>query len=335
MANAKKTAKTKTKTAKTKAAKTKAAKTKTKTKLAKTKTTKAAAALTADDLKVTVTAAERAGWTAAAGSLRDDEVALSTPIAVLTGESVDVAKFARARWTPVIDEKTKVVTVPGLSSAVRKDQPVVQFAVVPTLHDGTAQEILTLRALTQEAHTKALLSATSSGDGAHPRIEAEEVESDLRGVAESFLDDGVETDEDARLRAVNDAHANDPDTDDALAGALDDYATLVESLRPGIDGYADFSPAWIARARELSAALRIAPAGGTPVKRLDGPLLDARNRLGTLLTRRIRLVRAKARFVFRDHLAIAREATSVYERRRRAERRRTKKAAAKPTTKTG
>ena len=64
-------------------------------------------------------------------------------------------------------------------------------------------------------------------------------------------------------------------------------------------------------------------------------LLDHHAQIGQFRTERIRLVRAKARFVFRDHLAIAREATSVYERRRRAERRRTKKASAKPSTKTG
>lgn len=286
--------------------------------------------LSAADLKVAPTAAERAGWTSTAASLDASEVSSTLPVAVLTGESVDVAKFVRARWLPVRDATTKAVVTPGLSSAVRADQKPTAFAAVPTLHEGIAQEILTLRALVQEAHTEALLSAKSSGDAAHPRFEAETLAADLRGAAESYLDDGVETDEDAQLRAVNDAHANDPSTDDALAGALDDYATFVETLLPGIDGYADFSASWITRARELSAALRVAPAVGGGAVRAPNPLVDVRNRLGTLLLRRMTLVRAKARFVFRKHPAVAREATSAYQRRRRTALRRAKKAAAKP-----
>jgi hypothetical protein len=291
--------------------------------------------VTAADLEVAPTAAERAGWTSTAASLDAAEVSSTLPIAVLTGESVDVAKFVRARWLSVLDAKTKAVVVPGLASAVRADQKLTAFAAVPTLHDGIAQEILTLGALVRETHTQALLSATSSGDGAHPRFESETLAADLRGAAESYLDDGVETDEDAQLRAVIDAHANDPGTDDALAGELDDYATFVETLLPGIDGYADFSATWIERARELSAALRVAPAAGTGAVRPPNPLVDLRNRLGTLLLRRMTLVRAKARFVFRKHPAVAREVTSAYERRRRAATRRAKKAAAKAPPKNG
>lgn len=290
-------------------------------------------AITAADLKVVPTAAERTGWTTTAATLDASEVTSNLPVAVLTGESVDVAKFVGNRWSPVIEAKK--VVLPGLSSAVRADQTPTAFAAVPALHEGIAQEILTLRALVQETHTQALLSTKSSGGEEHPRFEAETQLADLRGAAESYLDDGVETDEDAQLRAVNDAHANDPETDDALAGALDDYATFVETLLPGIDGYADFSASWITRARELSAALRIAPAAGAAAVRAPNPLIELRNRLGTLLLRRMTLVRSKARFVFRKFPAVAREATSAYQRRRRAENRRAKKAAAKAPPKNG
>lgn len=290
-------------------------------------------ALSAADLKVVPTAAERTGWMTTAESLGASEVSSTLPVAVLTGESVDVAKFVRARWSPVIQRKK--VVLPGLASAVRADQKPTAFAAVPTLHEGIGQEILTLRALFQETQTQALLSAKSSGDAEHPRFEAETLVADLRGAAESYLDDGVETDEDAQLRAVNDAHANDPGTDDALAGALDDYATFVETLLPGIDGYADVSASWIERARELAAALRVAPAVGGGAVRAPNPLVDLRNRLGTLLLRRMTLVRAKARFVFRKFPSVAREATSAYQRRRRTAHRRAKKAAAKTPPKNG
>jgi hypothetical protein len=282
--------------------------------------------LSAADLKVTVTAVEREGWIHAAATLREDEAVLTMPIAVLLGESIDVAKFTRARWAPVIDKNTSGVLVPGLVSAVRDDLKVVPFAPTPVLHEGTAQEILVLQVLTQEAQTRALLAAKTSGGAPHPRLEGAALVTDLRGAAESYLDDGIETDEDARLRAVDDAHADDPKTDDALAGALTDYAALVETLRPGIDGYADFNPAWIDRAREVAALLRVAPAAPTPGAASDRALLDARDRLAALLLRRMRLVRAKARFVFRAHPALTREVTSAYERRRRSAR----KSAAKP-----
>jgi hypothetical protein len=289
------------------------------------------APLRADELKVTVSAEDRAGWTAAAAALKPAEVSLAMPFAVLTGESVDVARFARARWSQTLDETTKKIVAPGLSSAVLRHLTVAPNALVLALHGGTAQELLTLTALTQEAQTRALLSATSSGGVVHPRFEAEKVAGDLRLATESYLDDGVETDEDARLRAVIDAHANDPARDDALAAELHDFAAFAETLLPVLDGYGDFTPAWIARARDLVAELRVAPAGAAASTRPDGALLDARNRLATLLARRVRRVRAKARFVFRDHPAVLRTVTSAYERNRRAESKRAKKSAAKKT----
>jgi hypothetical protein len=240
-----------------------------------------------------------------------------------------VAKFARARWASAVNEKTKAVVVPGLGSAAAR-APATPFSAVPVLHEGTAQEIVVLYSLTQDAQTRALLSATSTGGAVHPRFEAEKLAGDMLAAADSYLDDGVENDDDARLRAVRDAHANDASTDAALAGALHDYAALVETLLPGIDGYGDFTAAWITRARELVAALRVAPKGAVGATRADAALLDARNRLATLLARRLRLVRAKSRFVFRDHPTVLREATSSYERRRRSAARAKKRAAKKP-----
>ena len=147
----------------------------------------------------------------------------------------DVAKFARARWASAVNEKTKAVVVPGLGSAAAR-APATPFSAVPVLHEGTAQEIVVLYSLTQDAQTRALLSATSTGGAVHPRFEAEKLAGDMLAAADSYLDDGVENDDDARLRAVRDAHANDASTDAALAGALHDYAALVETLLPGIDG---------------------------------------------------------------------------------------------------
>ena len=53
-----------------------------------------------------------------------------------------------------------------------------------------------------------------------------------------------------------------------------------------------------------------------------------RNRLATVLSNRMGVVRSAARFVFRNRPEIIREVTSAYERRRRAASRRA--AAKKP-----
>lgn len=284
-----------------------------------------------DALTVTVSDATRARWRAAARLLPPEAVGISGPLSVLLGESVDVARFAARRWEPQRDEHTGAVAAPGLASAVRKDQPAAAFALTPTLHEGTAQEVLELNALTQEAQTRYLLCASAKA-GASPRVEAAALRSDLRAAVESYLDDGVETDDDVRLARVRDAHAKDPDTADALAGELVDYAALAEGLLPGIGGYGDFSAAWITRANELAAALRARP--DVPVTQETAEALaalDERNRLATLLASRMRLVRAKARFVFRAHPALLREATSAYGRRQRAAHRSKAKTPAVPT----
>ncbi len=275
------------------------------------------------ELAAVVSDADRARWIATADTLTGDEVGLVTPMSVLLGEAVDAVRFLRSRWEPEAGEKG----LPGLVSAVRRDLTPQPFAAVPTLHAGTADELLALHTLTQQAQTQTLLSVQLPGGGVHPRVEGGTTLANLRSALESFLDDGVETDDDARLAALHSAHDTEPGTDDALAAALIDYAALASSLRPALDHYGDFSPDWITRANALANELRVtAPAA--PPQRKNSTLLATRNGLATLLLRRIRLVRAKARFVFREHPAVLREVTSAYERRRSADRRRAKKAAA-------
>jgi|GEM_PF-837737 len=303
---------------------------KTKAKAARKRTKTSTAPPPTAALTVTLAAAPRGGWIAAARALPADAVGFPSPLSVLLGESVDVARVASQRWTPEVDVRTKVVLAPGLSSAVRADQAVVPFAAAPTLHAGTARELVELHALTQEAQTTYLLSAAVKSGG-NPRVDGLARAADLRGAAESYLDDGVETDDDVRLARVRAAHADDPESADALAGELMDYAALAESLLPGIDGYGDFSAAWIKEARDLAAALRARPDAPVSAETAEALVaLDTRNRLATLLAARMRLVRAKARFVFRKHPAILREVTSAYGRRQRAAHRRKAKAPAAP-----
>lgn len=311
------------KKSKTRAKTKKAAKKSTKTTAAK----KAPRAVSAASVTMTVPEATRLRWEDAARRLSAESVGFTGPFAVVLGESIDVARFTAQRWQPERDETTRAVVAPGLASVVRADQAPTPFALTPTLHEGTSQEIVELHALAQSAQTAYLLSAAVRA-GDNPRVRAAKVVGDLRGAVESYLDDGVEDEDDARLARVRAAHADDPETADALAGELVDYAALAESLLPGIEHYGDFTTAWITDARTLAGVLRA---------RTDGPVtqetaealaaLDLRNRLATLLAARVRLVRSKARFVFRAYPALLREVMSAYARRQRAAHRRKQKAA--------
>jgi len=89
-----------------------------------------------------------------------------------------------------------------------------------------------------------------------------------------------------------------------------------------MDGVGEFDASLIHEATELAARLRELPAGPKPRSNAETRALECRNRLLLLLTRRGKRVRSAARYVFRNHPEIARQAMSSYERRRRANARR-------------
>jgi len=153
-----------------------------------------------------------------------------------------------------------------------------------------------------------------------------QVLNDITATLEWHFYDGVETDEDVQLANIEATHKDDTASADNLAQSLNDYGTLAKPLADQLDGLGGF------KASEIDEALEIADKLGqvslTPTARSeaarDAKLL--RDQLAHLLFDRVRLVRAAARFVYRNHPEIARLATSAYERRRRAESRRAKAA---------
>ncbi len=145
---------------------------------------------------------------------------------------------------------------------------------------------------------------------------------EISSVLEFLFDDGVEDERDAQLDAVESSHAETPNSADAYAAELDDYANLANAYRKEIDGLGGFDVKHLDEAKAVAEQLRNRPP--TPVQQTEeaARALALRNRLATLLSIRMGFVRGAARFVFRNRPDIIREATSAYERRRRAAARR-------------
>ncbi|WP_437962638.1 hypothetical protein WME76_46240 (plasmid) [Sorangium sp. So ce119] len=243
--------------------------------------------------------------------------ALTLPLHVLLGEAVDVAKFFEKHWKTQIDAQKRVTRL-GLESAVPKDSKKGDAA---RLGPRTGDEILSLQRATQEAHTRYLLTVETNKS---PRERGKFLLGEIWATLSFYFDDGVEDEKDQMLARIDAAHAADPDTADALASALDDYALLGEKHRDALDGLGGFKAEHLDEARAVAAELRSRPAQAEAISRQAQEALQLRNKLAALLVERMGLVRSAARFVFRGQPEIAREVTSAYERRKRAAARRAK-----------
>ena len=150
--------------------------------------------------------------------------------------------------------------------------------------------------------------------GTDPVGRATYLASEIDAAIAFLFDDGIEDEKDGKLAAIRAAHADTGTSANALAAELADYVKLASEHRAALDGLGGFDAALIGEAKELVAQLR----EHAPIESAEADeALDERNRLITLLQRRVGLVRAAARFVFRRDPAIIREVTSAYERRRR------------------
>jgi hypothetical protein len=246
---------------------------------------------------------------AEAGALGAEDVALHAPLSVLTGEAVDVARFVQHFWKPAIDTETGQTIRPGLSFAG------------PKLQKTISNEILTLAHWVDEAQEDYLLAAQLRAES--PMRHAEEVLKKTRAVLEWHFDDVV-NERDAQLARIESLY-DDVRSQDTMASALEAYAALAQTVRTELEQDLHFDVSLIDEAPVLARKLRerSAPQGD---QNKTAVLLDRRNRLATLLAQRMNLVRAAARFVFRNHPAIVRQATSAYQRRRNAAYRRARKA---------
>ena len=243
---------------------------------------------------------------------------INLPLYVLFGEAVDVVRFFKTYWKTEVDDQGNVTRL-GLESAVPKGKK----KGAGRLSAKTGREILSLQQAAQEGQTRYLLTVSPKSES--PMERGQHLLGEISSALAWYFDDGIEDDKDGKLARLESAHADDAETQDALASALDDYAMLADQYRDALDGLGGFSAADIDEAQEVAAALRARPAQVVAVSEEARKALELRNKLAGLLLDRMNLVRAAARFVFRRRPEIVREATSAYERRKRAANRRAKK----------
>jgi hypothetical protein len=240
-------------------------------------------------------------WLPAASAVSQVRTSFNPPIRILLGEAVDIARFALSYWEPVKDASGNVLR-PGLSQAGSKLSPNI----------GT--EVLELHEAVQTAHTEYLLTVAPVQTDVRAR--AEFVLSEIKSALEWWLDDGIDDDRDRQLESLKAEHADGSASADAVATELLDYAALARQEAAGLEGLGGFDIAMIDEAETLARQLRERPT--TPVSPENTRrALDIRNRVATILVDKMNLVRAAARFVFRNQPEIARLCTSAFERRRR------------------
>lgn len=249
-------------------------------------------------------------WKPQALALQSDELSINVPLHVAFEEAVAIARFFDRYWKGKKDSKGRVIRL-GLDTAEHEQRG---FTV------NTGAEILSLQHAGQEAHTAYLLSVEAVSR-VNPLKRARQVLDAMIATLE-WLFDGVDDEKETKLASLRAAHADDPESADALASELDDYAALAGTYRDEMAGRGGFDPKLIDEARALAAAIRARPSTAASLMAKARAALALRNRVVTLLLARMMLVRSAARFVFRNQPEIVREVASAYERRRRAVARR-------------
>lgn len=240
-------------------------------------------------------------WLAIATALSGAKNVFNVPVRVLIGEAVDLAKFTQAYWEPVKDAGGKILR-PGLALAGAK------------LPASIGSEILELQEALQTANTNYLLTVAPTQPDVRAR--AQFVLSEISAALDWWLDDGVEDERDQQLAALKAEYADGSTAADSLAAELSDFAALARQEAAGLDGLGGFEMSLVDEAESLARQLRERPTTPTSPENTRRAL-DTRNRIATLLVDRMSQARAAARFVFRNHPEIAREASSAFERRRR------------------
>lgn len=246
-------------------------------------------------------------WRATAATMPGGALSLNMPLDTFLGEAIDVANFHDKYWKARRNEEG-VVVFPGLELGVGKGKH------KKPIKSSTGKDIRSIRAAALHADT--LYQLAQAPVVRAPAQEGRKVLGKLTSVLAWAFDDGVEDEYDTKLSNLEARHG-EPSSHDALANALDAYATFADEVRDRIASFEIFDIENIARARLLAQHLRDAPA--RPTAGSDAAAaLDLRNRLCQLLGQQVRLVRGAAAFVFQDHPEVRREATSAYLRRQRS-----------------
>jgi hypothetical protein len=243
-------------------------------------------------------------WTEAANELSEVRMSFSAPIHVLMAEAVDLVRFCRDYWRPIVGE---VSPRPGLCEAGSK------------LPEHIADDLLVLQDALHTAQTEYLLTIQPVHAGMRTR--AEFVLRELVAAIEWLLDDGQHDESDQQLACLREEHAPLSSSTDSLGTQLADYAALASQLRARLATISGFNMSLIDDAHHLARELRQI-SKEVSLSEQTAQAMDLRNRIATLLVDRMTLVRSAACFVFRNHSSIARLAASTFDLRRRTGSRR-------------
>jgi hypothetical protein len=252
-------------------------------------------------------------WEAAALALEPPFERVRMPIYVLAGEAVDLVRFGDCYWHVTRDAAGQI-SRPGLELAARPGQ----------FEKSILSEIMELQEALLAAQTEYLLTLKAGPEA--PFARASFVLGELQLTLEFALGQGPDDDRE-RLEQFAEQYER-PTSHDAMAAALDAYASFAEMHVSTITGLGGFDPALIGEARELARTLHEQSAGKVAGDVYSTPraALDLRNRIAALLLLRMNVVRTVIRFVFRHQPELVRRSSSVYQRRARAEARRKRKA---------
>jgi len=236
---------------------------------------------------------------AAHGARVDRRAAMTIEVALR--EALVVADFILRRWEPAVDDHGR--PFPGLAGGGA------------LFSRAVALEIRELHALASAEHRAAARGRRESLAALCARGAALVRELDAAAVYLRDVHQAAGVAE--ALRRVRAARAAAGESAEARAEGLDACARLLEAHRGALAGVAAFRAAALDEAAETAEALRERPAQKAARR---GDLL--RDGYLALIAERVRQARAAARFVFRAHPEVVREATSAWERERRRKRKR-------------
>jgi len=235
----------------------------------------------------------------------DPTFRLDRPQSVFLGEAGGVAAFCASYRNPSVDKVSKK-KVPGLcGTRLAADAPVMLRALLAMASDLQIKFLVA----SQPAATKDMLER------------ADWLIRELEAAIAYYLDDGVVTEDDAKLAAVQAEYA-DPESIDKKGLALKAWAALTGPFGEKLHGVGDFDRACIAEADKLGDELLAIPERSGPLSEEAKAALADRNRCLHAIARRVGEVQKASDFVFRHFPEIAAKAHSTWMRLRRAEARR-------------
>lgn len=225
------------------------------------------------------------------------------PVFVHIGEAMSLAAFVDRNWLPSTDGAGR--PIPGLNSAKKK------------LSREVSAEIVQLAGVARAANDRVLMASTRNLSPEKYK-RADELEAEIEAVLAFHFDDGVDDDYDAQLEALRKSPAMASESVAAKAMSLEQLYALAKPIEAELDGLGDFDISLLEEARTLAVELRAIDLPSGPQSEEAKAALQERNAALGALAVRVAAVRQAAAYIYRKHPAIARKATSAYERNRRA-----------------